>query len=252
MARYGYVDQPSDVWNDIYYPASRKYIAESATAVPDTMGRYGSIRGKVNDVYPIAEIDVEKPAEVALPDPQLLSQDLSARGKFWNDARNAVGLGVSDKEIRQISLQQQHTPQMFVSRPGKIKTAFADPTMRHSAGKLLGMAASDFRGQRMMGDSSLSSHSSKLVQRALEAGVLEPNHLNEGGAETNYADFEDQYATFVQMNFNRPNAGEWSQDEVNRSSKDLMGRLSRRGRNLNGQQFATPEPEYEQLKIEGV
>jgi hypothetical protein len=249
MARYGYVDQPSSVWDDEYYPASRKYIAESTTAVPDTMGRHGSIRGQVNDVYPIAEIEVEKPAEVALPDPQLLSPTTTAGRDFGRDVRNAVGYDVPDKEVQQTIAQQFHTPQMFVSRPGKVRTAFADPTMRHSAGKLLGMAASDFRGQRMMGDSSLSSHSSKLVQRALEAGVLEPNPSNEGGAETNYADFEDQYATSFQMNFDRPHAGEWSQDEVNRSSKDLIGRLGRRGRNLNEQQFAAPEPEYEQPSL---
>lgn len=252
MARYGYVDQPSSVWDDEYYPASRKYYAESSTAVPDTMERYGSIRGKVNDVYPIAEVKVEKPAEVALPDPQLLSQDQSAKNDFYNNVRNAVGEDVYEKEVQQVIAQQQQTPQMFVSRPGMVKTAFADPTMRHSAGKLLGMAASDFRGQRMMGDSSLSSHSSKLVQRALEAGVIEPNAKNVDGGRTNYAGFEEQYASSRKMDFDHPDAGEWSQDEVNRSSKDLVSRLSRRGRNLNEQQFATPEPEYEQLKIEGV
>jgi hypothetical protein len=249
MARYGYVDKPSEEWEGVYYPPVRKYVAESTTAVPDTMGRYGSVRGQVKDVYPIAEIEVEKPAEVALPDPQLLSPSTTAKREFGYNVRDAVGYEVSDKEIQQTIAQQFHTPQMFVSRPGKIRTAFADPTMRHSAGKLLGMAAADFRGQRMMGDSSLSRHSSKLVQRALDAGVLEPNPDNEGGAETNYADFEDQIANSFQMNFAGPHAGEWSQDEVDRASKDLIGRLGRRGRNLNEQQFATPEPGYEQPSL---
>lgn len=253
MARYGYTDRPSEVWDGVYHPASRKYVAESSTPVPETMGR-----DRDSSVYPVAEIEVDKPAEVALPDPQLLSPSPRAKSDFGTDVRNAVRYVIPDKEVQQVIEQQFHTPQMFISRPGKITTAYADPTMRHSAGKLLGMAASDFRGQRMMGDSSLSRHSSKLVQRALEAGVIEPNPDNMGGAINNTNDFEEQYANSFQMNFAGPHAGEWSQDEVNRSSKDLMGRLSRRGRNLNGQQFAKPgdwgprEPEGEQLKIEGV
>jgi hypothetical protein len=154
---------------------------------------------------------------------------------------------VSDSEKENIIERQFHTPQMLVSRPGRINSAFSDPSMRHSSGKLFGMVADDFRGHRMIADSSLSAHSSKLVQKALEAGVLEENPINPSGETTNHIRFSRRLREDHAPN-QRPI------EDVNRATRDLMDRLGRRGASLSSQfstqgEWGPRVPDSKQLKL---
>lgn len=81
--------------------------------------------------------------------------------------------------------------ELFKNKPGEITGAYADPTMRGHVGALLGMAVNHH--QRLTGDnslpfpdSSLSVHSSALVQKLRRRGVPVPvNPSNPGAVPTN-------------------------------------------------------------------
>lgn len=110
-----------------------------------------------------------------------------------------TSMGYQYPEIHPQLLRQQQTPQMFQHVPAIIDSAFAHPSMRGHVPTLFGMAINAAGGSVMASD-SLSKHSSPLVKRALEAGLLVPNPKNREGDVTNEYDFDDVDQTVVYMN----------------------------------------------------
>jgi hypothetical protein len=252
MARYGYSEYKGsqnygeDFDNLGYRPPVRTYTALSSLDAVDNPLDKGdtSDRSMLKGMRPSAEIEVDMPAEVALNDPQLLDR---YDGGFAEQVSNRVGDTLSDAEFDSIIRQQSETPQMVVSRPGKIRAAFSDPRMRHSTGKLFGMIADDLRGQRVIADADLSRHSSKLVNKALEAGVVEPNPVNPSGGVTNKYDFSETLSYDNLQN-------ERSPQEVDRATKELMHRIGKRGASLSSQfstqgEWGPRVPDSKQLKL---
>lgn len=76
---------------------------------------------------------------------------------------------------------------LFTATPSKISSAFSDPSLKGAVPILLGQAVNEAKrlGTGLMGDSSLSKHSSPLVKRGLKSGLLVPNPSNPGGRKTN-------------------------------------------------------------------
>lgn len=219
MARYGYRDMPSE---GSPYPHTRKYEAEADT--PSEV-RSGAA------YYPFLDIKVKMPAEVPLDDPKLEQYPTDV-----HDEIKEAGEGrLHADEVWDRSSQQTQTPQMFVPRPGIIDTAFGDKRMQIASGKLFGVIADDLKGHRMMASRDLSPHSARLVKKALEAGILEPNPMNPQGAVTNNFDFDDLGTRRGPTNFyslsrgdGARDAGEIPIDRVNFASRELNRRLNRR------------------------
>lgn len=235
MARYGYEDRDSyeNVFGD-RMPATRKYVATSESP-DDTLG-LPPVDGKQH--YRAARVRVDKPAEMELSDPKLIDEgELLDEFNFRADLNNRLEDTVSKAEKEQLTSQQSTTPQMIVSRPGKIAAAFSDRSMQHSAGKLFGMVFDDFKGHRMIADEDLSSHSSKLVQKASDAGLVETHPSNREAAVTNSHGFEAYTTNLGHAPNQRPI------EQVNFAAKALMRRLGRR------QTQQTQQPNYEQLTL---
>jgi hypothetical protein len=243
MARYGYRDEATRQRHGYRYPHSRKYMAEGSNPVDQDYNK--------NNLYPAAEVAITMPAEVPLKHPRLESNPRAIRGEIID-----TGGILSNKEVDKLSAAQTETPQMFIPQPGVVSSAFSHPSMRHSTGKLLGVAFDDLKGHRLMASSNLSAHSSKLVQKALDAGILEPNPDNPKGIVTNDLSFEDDMVQRGPTDFDYPRTafglgftgGERSTESVNFASRALMRRLNPKP----SPQVTEPEPDYEQLKLDGI
>ena len=92
--------------------------------------------------------------------------------------------GSTSDEIEAELERQRNTPQMFYSEPAEVTGLHADPSMRHTVGTLAGLALNQF-GKTLRASNSLSKHSSPIVKRGLEAGVLTPNRANPSGEVNN-------------------------------------------------------------------
>lgn len=247
MARYGYRDSASAHRYGYNYPHSRRYVAESNN--PTSWENFSD-----KGLYPSAYVSIDMPAETPLREAVL---EHSPRSIRYEVEGKGGGL-LSSEEVDKISAAQAETPQMFVSRPGVVSSAFSHRSMRHSAGKLLGMAFDDLKGHRLMAAHSLSPHSSKLARKALDAGLLEPNPDNPEGIVSNDLGFDDNVAGMVERGptdfsassttHGGDSGGERSTESVNFASRALMRRLNPKP----SPQVTEPEPNYEQLKLDGM
>jgi len=73
---------------------------------------------------------------------------------------------------------------MFMHQPSKIVGLYADPTMRHTVSNLLGLALSN-AGPGAMASDELSSYSSRIVQRGIDAGLVRGHPRNPDAQATN-------------------------------------------------------------------
>lgn len=78
---------------------------------------------------------------------------------------------------------------LFYMTDHQVHAAFAHPLMTHAVPALLGLAFLENHGHPLGYDSSLSTHSSGLVKKGLESGVVIPHPDNPTGSQSNYLGF---------------------------------------------------------------
>jgi len=126
--------------------------------------------------YPEAQVRLYPGEEVPLIEPEdhESSRDLGdltasrLEGEMW---RNDYPYG--HPRVEEASDEQRNRPQMFYHKPTKVSGLDADPSMRHAVPTLLGLAINQF-GPALQSSANLSRHSSRIVQRGMEAGVVIP------------------------------------------------------------------------------
>lgn len=155
-------------------PAGQDY--DKLTPLPREMRNASGDRRQ----HPSARIDVVNSKEVPLIDNQ------HGPGYAERVIRTLTRAYVSDSEGAEDAAieQQRSTPQMFMHQPSKIVGLYADPTMRHTVSNLLGLALSN-AGPGVLASDSLSQHSSRLVQRGIDAGLVRGHPRNPDAAKNN-------------------------------------------------------------------
>ena len=143
---------------------------------------------------------------------------------------------------------------LFHAAPSMITSAFADHRMRSATPVLLGMAVNEAQktGTGLTYSSDLSQHSSKVVKRGLDLGIVIPNQYNPSGKQENDIGYTglDSYE--------HTESPDWFQDydeahpdEVEAGRKTIRGiaRQSLAARKSHmGEQFQTTN---EQMKLPG-
>lgn len=141
--------------------------------------------------FPVARMEVYHSREV----PLIEQGDYDIKTKLVGrpDLARLSGQMLTDRhdidEINEAQERQRNTPQMFYPKQAEFFSLFSDPEMRHTVGTLAGLAIDQF-GPGIRTSSSLSKHSSRLVQRGMEAGVVGEHPMNPSGEATNSYDFE--------------------------------------------------------------
>jgi hypothetical protein len=76
---------------------------------------------------------------------------------------------------------------LFDARPSKITLAMADHRMRTHTPTVIGMAINEANkiGMGLTYDADLSAHSSKIVKKGLDLGIVASNRANPKGQQTN-------------------------------------------------------------------
>lgn len=184
-------------------PTEVEYVAmgEPQDVRPSSLGGHTA-------AFPVARLSVQIPSAHELfdnsdyhedtddPDYDYLAEDpdyddlaeLSARrlGRHMSGEGYHPDVVESEKDI------QRNTPQMFYTEPAEVTGLFADPSMRHTVGTLGGLALNQF-GKTLHASGSLSKHSSRLVQRGVEAGVIKTHPTNPFGDVTNAIDHKEVF-----------------------------------------------------------
>jgi len=109
----------------------------------------------------------------------------------------------SDSRVKEAVKEQRDRPQMFHHRPTEVSGLDADPSMRHTVPTLLGLAINQF-GPVLKSSANLSKHSSRIVQRGMEAGVVIPAPGNPRAEQVNYMEFIPKTA---RIHAEQPNTG---------------------------------------------
>lgn len=164
----------------------------SRTTMYTATGKPSAIRstfgGNTVAEFPVATMEVVHPSETALfnKDDYGDDPDYDDFSKLTADhlASRMMDAGSDHLEVDAAMQAQQTTPQMFHSKPAEIHSLFADPSMRHTVGTLAGLALNQF-GKSISASGNLSKHSSRLVQRGMEAGVVAGNPMNPTGEARN-------------------------------------------------------------------
>jgi hypothetical protein len=175
-----------------YYETPRDGIGFTKyTAVGKPLNTRDTFGGNNVGEFPVARLEVYNPREI----PLLEQGDYDIKTKLVGrpDLARLSGQMLSDRydidEINEAQERQRNTPQMFYPRQAEFFSLFSDPSMRHTVGTLAGLAINQF-GPRIRASSSLSKHSSRLVQRGMEAGVVGEPTMNPSGEANNSFDFE--------------------------------------------------------------
>ena len=208
MATYGYRDKNK----------KRTYVAESELTtlkgLPQYIGHYPNpetgkeearyIRHDLDEStwtpgHKLAKIKVEKPSEIPVqdltpeegetiverdPDDRQRTRDVTLEYNLKHKAY------MHPSEVKDFMNKQQMTPQLFAHKPAVITDAIAHPDMKTHITTLGGLAINDFKGD-IMASPDLSEHSSPLVKRALNAGLLKPHPLNPTAEPVNYISYDD-------------------------------------------------------------
>ena len=170
-----------------YYETPRDGIGFTKyTAVGKPLTTRNTFGGNEVGEFPVARLEVYNPREI----PLLEQGDYNIKTKLVGrpDLARLSGQMLSDRydidEINEAQERQRNTPQMFYPRQAEFFSLFSDPEMRHTVGTLAGLAINQF-GTGIRASSSLSKHSSRLVQRGMEAGVVAGNPANPAGEANN-------------------------------------------------------------------
>jgi len=139
--------------------------------------------------YPEAQVRLYPGKEVPLIEPSDRKDDLghisSERlvGELIRD-----GFQYEDPRVKEAADEQRDRPQMFHHSPTQVTGLDADPSMRHAVPTLLGLAINQF-GPVLQSAANLSKHSSRIVQRGMEAGVVIPAPGNPRAEQVNNMEF---------------------------------------------------------------
>ena len=166
--------------------------------------------GGHNAIFPVAKLSVQIPSAHALfdnsdyhEDTDDLDFDYLGEDPDYDDlaglsarrlGRYMSGEGYRLDDVEAAKDSQRNTPQMFHTEPAEVTGLFADPSMRHTVGTLGGLALNQF-GKTLRASDSLSKHSSRLVQRGVEAGFIETHPTNPFGDATNAIDHREVMET---------------------------------------------------------
>lgn len=186
-------------------PTEVEYVAmgEPQDAGPSSLGGHTAR-------FPVAKLAVQIPSAHALfnnsdyhEDTDDLDYDYLAEDPDYDDlgelsarrlGRYMGGEGYHPDDIEAAKESQRNTPQMFHTEPAEVTSLSADPSMRHTVGTLGGLALNQF-GKTLRASDSLSKHSSRLVQRGAEAGVIDTHPANPFGNANNAIDHREVFET---------------------------------------------------------
>jgi hypothetical protein len=180
---------------------------------------------------------------IALGEPE----EAGSRSHPATQPRKAAWVDIARaREIPAGPSHQASTGQMFVHQPARIHGLFAHPEMSTSVPTLLGLAAG--RSLRDTGtlpvpDSSLSEHSSKIVQTLRKKGLPIPKNEENPQAQPTNTIRKDRFTlseadiTWTDLHDNYPRP--LGKEEVSQGGKTFRALLSG---NVNKQQFKKPKP----------
>ena len=124
------------------------------------------------------------------------THSLKAGAEQWE---SSVSGGTPAPHITDVSSYRDRNPTLFRSEPSTLSFLKGDPSMSHAVPTLLGMAINHARkigDGTLQASDSLSKHSSPIVKRGLDAGVLVPNPDNRTGVQNNGMSI-NEHVTFV-------------------------------------------------------
>ena len=130
-----------------------------------------------NAKFPSATVEMNDAEEIPLIDNEW--DEVDTRSQI-RKAMSHEDWETSDRAIQ----QQRDTPQMFMRKPAEIVGLYADPSMKHTVGTLLGLALNQ-GGPGIVASGDLSKYSSPIVQRGMDAGLVRGHSANPDAEVTN-------------------------------------------------------------------
>ena len=159
-----------------------------------------------NYQYPEVQMTLSPGKEVPLVVPEDYEREYDLGHRSAERTKGEMvfsGYPYPDPRIDEAADEQRNRPQMFHHRPTLVHGLFADPSMQHAVPTLLGLAINQF-GPTLQASSNLSRHSSRVVKRGMEAGVVLPHPRNPSAEGQNNIDFIPRTQT---ISSKQPNEG---------------------------------------------
>jgi len=153
------------------------------------------------DDYASARVEMEDAKEIQIIgnstiDNQFWEKEIGPRSARYRltDTESAIDKALKHEPWHvkeEAKRQQRDTPQMFMRKPAEITGLWSDPSMKHTVGTLLGLAL-ERGGPGTLASDDLSQYSSRVVQRGIDAGVVQGHPSNPDAEETNHMPMIDR------------------------------------------------------------